>query len=98
MDNYFISVRGFAYIPGTTPEAPDWDGGKAECGGGLHFCALPGTAKTYFPEATRFVACPIALEDIVVTQNPIYPNKIKARRIFAPIYEVNENGEPLKTE
>lgn len=33
----YKSSKGFLYQPGTAPEAPDWDEGKAECGGGLHF-------------------------------------------------------------
>src|SRR3990167_9454272 len=27
--------KGIFYTPGSMPIAPDWDGGKAECGGGL---------------------------------------------------------------
>src|SRR5574341_50999 len=37
----YRSPRGADYTPGTTPVAPDWDGGIAECGGGLHFSPTP---------------------------------------------------------
>lgn len=35
------------YIPGTIPTAPDWDGGKRECGGGLHFSPRPFMAVQF---------------------------------------------------
>ena len=89
----YRSAHGMLYAPGTTPEAPDWDGGLAECGGGLHFTADPIIAKINFDsDATRFVACPVALADIVVHPNPEYPFKVKARRVAAPIYEVDRYG------
>ena len=92
----YRSAHGMLYTPGTTPEALDWDGGHAECGGGLHFTADPMTAKVHFdPEATRFVACPVALADIIVHPTPEYPFKIKARRVAAPIYEVDRSGKRL---
>ncbi len=37
----FDSPKGFNYSPGSKGEAADWDGGKAECGGGLHFSPTP---------------------------------------------------------
>ena len=89
----YRSAHGMLYAPGTMPEAPDWDDGKKECGGGLHFTADPMTGKIQFdPDATRFVACPVALRDIIVHPNPEYPFKVKARRVAAPIYEVDQYG------
>lgn len=53
----YRSGRGFLYAPGTTQEAPDWDGRVRECGGGLHFSPHPGmTRRTCGPvyEVDRF--------------------------------------------
>ena len=85
------------YAPGTMPEAEDWDGGQAECGGGLHFCAHPLAALGFNDSAKRFVACPVRLVDISVHPSPCYPNKIKAKRVCAPIYEVDRYGSKLET-
>ena len=94
----YASPHGTIYAPGTMPEAKDWDGGERECGGGLHFCAHPAAALTYSPGATKFVACPVRLADIAVHKNPLHPNKVKARRVCAPTYEVDRHGKPLKAE
>jgi len=93
----FRSAHGFLYAPGSTPEAPDWDGGITECGGGLHFSPSPAMALEFDSSATRFVACPVALKDIAVHKNPLYPEKIKARRIVRPVYEVDRYGERIET-
>jgi hypothetical protein len=87
--------KGIFYTPGSQPEAPDWDGGKAECGGGLHFSPHPVIALQFNDGATKFVACPVALSDIVVHKNASYPNKIKAPRVCAPVFEVDRDGEPV---
>ena len=89
------SGHGFLYALGTMPTASDWDGGKAECGGGLHLCATPRDAKTFDGMATRYLACPVNVVDIVVTPNAIYPNKVKVPRIAGPIFEVDIDGKPL---
>ena len=91
----YLSGHDFAYVPGTTPEAPDWDGGTTECGGGLHFCASPCDALWFFREATKFVACPVRVEDLVVHHPATYPSKVKARRVSAPIIEVDRTGQPI---
>lgn len=91
----FRSAHGLSYAPGTVPIAPDWDGGVAECGGGLHFCATPHAAAAYDASATRFVACPVKLSDLAVVENPSYPNKIKGKCCCGPVYECDEDGEPL---
>jgi hypothetical protein len=88
--------NGVSYAPGSKPEAPDWDGGKAECGGGLHFSPSPSSALMFHAGAQRFVACPVAIDDIVVHKDPEYPAKIKARAVCAAIYEVDLNGDPVK--
>jgi hypothetical protein len=89
----FTSPHQFSYSPGTTPEAPDWDGGKQECGGGLHFSPSPAMAREFHREAVKYVACPVALKDIAIHPNGDYPQKCKARAACQPIYEVNEDGE-----
>jgi hypothetical protein len=91
----FKSNRGGDYTPGTTPIAPDWDGGKKECGGGLHFCPTPGHARGY-QEGKKYVACPVALADIAVHSDPKYPDKIKARGCCAPVYEVDRRGKRIE--
>ena len=96
VDDDFKSGYGFAYTPGTAPEAPDWDGGKAECGGGLHFSPLPFLAAGFHREATRYVACPVSLEDIAVHEDAVHPSKVKARRVCAPCYECDIDGEALE--
>ena len=91
----YRSAHEFLYQPGTTPAAPDWDGGKAECGGGLHFSPSPVHAMEFDSDAVRFVACPVKLSEIVVHKNASYPKKVKAPRVFKPIYEVNRYGEKI---
>jgi hypothetical protein len=82
------------YAPGTIPRASDWDGGKAECGGGLHFCPTPGHARGY-QDGSRYVACPVALAELAVVPDPNYPDKIKAAGCCAEVYECDENGQKL---
>jgi hypothetical protein len=95
----YSSSRGFSYLPGTSPSATDWDGGKKECGGGLHFCASPHEAVGFDGEATRFLACPVALKDIRKPKaTDAYPHKVKARGICGPIVEVDIDGNPLQEE
>jgi hypothetical protein len=97
VDNDFLSGKQFLYKPGTSPAAPDWDGGADECGGGLHFCASPGAALGYFDTATRFVACKVAIADMRAPQeDDLYQNKIKASRICGPIVEVDRYGKPVE--
>jgi len=92
----YRSGRGFLYAVGSTPEAPDWDGGTAECGGGLHFSPWPAMALEFDRAATRFLACPVALVDMrAPTADDSYPNKAKAQRVCGPIVEVDLNGKPV---
>jgi hypothetical protein len=91
----FSSGYGFSYKPGTTPKAPDWDGGKAECGGGLHFSPRPAQALQFMPEAKRFVACPVKLDEIAVHENAVYPDKVKAPGCCAPVRECDIDGNKV---
>ncbi len=86
---------GFEYKPGSTPQAPDWDGGKAECGGGLHFSPCPEMTLEFDDKATNFIACPVRLKDIAIHPNGQYPQKCKAPGLCAPCYEVNRKGERI---
>ena len=97
VDDLYKSPRGAEYKPGSTPEAADWDGGKKECGGGLHFSPRPFQALTFNAEAKKFIACPVAIADMRVPQpDDKYPEKIKARRVCAPCFEVDIDGNPIK--
>ena len=58
VDADFNSYHGMSYRPGTQPQAPDWDGGEEECGGGIHLSPRPGLALPRTYGARRFVACP----------------------------------------
>ncbi len=96
VDINYDSYRGFSYSPRTIPVAPDWDGGKKECGNGLHFSSHPRIANSFFNSAVRFLACPINLSDIAVHPDGKYPKKIKARGCCDPIWEVDINGKEIK--
>jgi len=91
----YSSSRGGDYTPGVIPVAQDWDGGKQECGGGLHFSPRPWMACEFDPEATRFVACPVALVDIAVHADAVMPQKVKARGCCGPVYECDRDGNRL---
>ena len=96
-DCHTQGAHRYAYVPGTTPVAPDWDGGVRECGGGLHFSPRPMLARKFAREATRFVACPVAVADIAVHQNGQCPEKVKARGCCAPVWECDEDGEAVRS-
>ena len=92
----FKSAHGLLYAPGTSPIAPDWDGGQEECGGGLHFSPQPFMGLEFDNKATRFVACPVRLEDIRAPKSgDAYPHKIKASAISGAIVEVDRYGKPI---
>lgn len=92
VDDSYMSPKGGNYTPGTIPEAPDWDGGKEECGGGLHFSPHPYMTLEFNSRATKFVACPVQLADIVVHCPAQYPQKVKARGCCAPVWECDREG------
>jgi hypothetical protein len=97
-DNY-RSAHCLEYLPGSTPIAPDWDGGRAECGGGLHFSPSPAGAKGFDPDATRFLACQVRLTDIRAPKaDDSYPSKVKAAGCCAPIVEVDLWGKLVTRE
>jgi hypothetical protein len=87
---------GIFYTPGSEPKAPDWDGGAAECGGGLHACAHPEQSAQFNSGSKRFIACPVRISDIAFHKNAIYPEKVKFRAVCAPVYEVDRRGKPIE--
>ena len=93
----FRSDHGFYYAPGTIPIAPDWDGGIKECGGGLHYSPMPMMTKEFTKNATKFIACPVAIADMRAPDiDDYYPSKIKARGSFAPCWECDKNGKKVE--
>jgi hypothetical protein len=90
-DQYRANHNGFEYKPGTAPEAPDWDP-IPECGGGLHFSPSPHHALGFNYAATRFVACPVLVSELVVHPNGQYLTKVKGPRVAAPCWEVDIHG------
>ncbi len=96
VDENFTTPRGTYYTPKTKPKALDWDGGVKECGNGLHFSASPKEAKEFFRKATRFIACPIKENEITIHPNGDYPQKVKARAVSKPCYEVDIDGNRIK--
>jgi hypothetical protein len=84
-----------SYLPGSQPQAPDWDGGEQECGGGIHLSPRPGLALPRTYGAHRFVACPVRVADIVTHPGGDYPDTVKAPGVCAPVYEVDDLGRPV---
>ena len=94
----FKSQYGTSYAPGSTPKADDWDGGKAECGRGLHFCPDPTLCIQFDSMGTKFIACPVKVSEIAVHKDPQYPTKIKAPRVCSPTWEVDIFGKSVKAK
>ena len=88
------SRYGTSYAPGSLPSAPDWNQGEGSCGGGLHLSPRPYLGLEFTHEVGRFVACPVRLEDIAIGSGP-YRNKVRAKAVCAPVYEVDDNGRPV---
>ncbi len=94
----FISPCGGNYAPGSTPVAIDWDGGKAECGGGLHFSPCPGLAMRFNDAAKKYVACPVRLTDMRAPKaGDAHPDKIKASKCAGPVWECDINGKRIES-
>jgi hypothetical protein len=86
------------YTPGTEAVAGDWDGAARECGGGLHFSPSPQMALEFARDTQRckFVACAVALKDIVVHPDGEYPQKVKAEKCRV-LYECDRRGRKIET-
>ncbi len=83
------------YRPGEQPQAPDWDGGEAECGGGLHFSPRPAMALRFCVGAEHFLACQVRLSEMAVHPGGSHPTKCKAVGVCAPLVEVDIDGESI---
>ena len=90
-----ISTRNCRYPVGGTPAALDWDGGKAECGGGLHFSPTLEMAREFDFTGRHRLICPVLLSDMAVHPGGNYPQKCKARAVTSPLWEVDAHGEPV---
>ena len=93
-ENY-VSKCGCRYPVGGALAAPDWDGGQAECGGGLHFSPTPEMAREFDPSGSHRLICPVLLADMAVHPDGEYPQKCKARAVTSPLWEVDARGEPI---
>ena len=94
--NHTPEGKKISYAPGEKPEAPDWDAGAAECGGGLHFAPHPVMAEDFNGGADRFAACPVPLSEICVYPDGRFPEKVKARRVVEPgCWEVDRDGKAV---
>jgi hypothetical protein len=86
--------RQITYTPGTKPEAPDWDGGKKECGGGLHCSPSVSHARSFHAaHDAKYVELQVLLEDIAIHPDGRLPEKCKIKRMNKPVLEVNIDGE-----
>ena len=90
VDNDRKSYNNFQWPPiGETAIAPDWDGGKAECRGGLHF--LPwgegdGGLLNWSPDAIWQV-----VDDQDAPDKVLFNRKAKAQRLTV-VFEGNQKG------
>lgn len=82
------SGYGMAYPIGQHVSAPDWNG-LDRCGGGLHFTSSPRDSRSYFPGATRFLACRVPVRGLRVIGD-----KIKVRSADV-LYEVDIDGNRI---
>ncbi len=86
-------TRGLIYTPRTIPVAADWDGGKKECGGGIHLSPTPHHTLDFNSDAKIFMAFPVKLSQIKPYKDAQYPAKVKVKTVCAPIYEVDIDGK-----
>ncbi|HMP45898.1 MAG TPA: hypothetical protein PKD99_12395 [Sphingopyxis sp.] len=95
-ENY-RSHHGGDYTPGTMPEDLQWNGRKGECerGCGLNFSPTPRHTHEFEREPKHYLECRIALDEMVVHFDGQYPQKVTARRVAAPLVEVDVDGNPV---
>src|SRR3990167_1595531 len=97
-DDYSTSnarPKNIFYTPGSKPSAPDWDGGKAECGGGIHASCHPTAALYFNSTAKKFVALPVRLKNFKPYPNAQYPDKVKFQKVYGQIWEVDREGKKI---
>ena len=92
LDDAWSTPHGWDYSPGSTPGAADWRDDH-QCGRGLHFSPTPIEALSHYPEATRYVAVGVRLDEL----SPILGGtpKAKAKRVVVPCREVAIDGEAV---
>jgi len=93
LDKDLRSSHGLVYPVGATVKSDGWN--KNECDQGLHFIPTPKMGYEFAPEAERFVACEVAVKDMLVFSTGSYPNKAKAPECKV-LYECNDDGEEIK--
>jgi hypothetical protein len=93
----YRSQHGGDYAPGTMPEDPIWNGRKGECeaGCGLNFSPTPRHTHEFHSNPDHYLECRIALDEMVVHFGGAYPQKCTARRVVAPLVEVDVDGNPI---
>jgi len=92
------SNQRVSYLPDTEVIAPDWDPSpERECGRGLHLCPTPACCDQFRSDCgDRYVACAVAVADILVHPQPEYPGKIRARSCRV-LYECDREGKRIET-
>ncbi len=93
VNDTWTTDRGVDYSPGSTPEAADWRDDH-QCGGGLHFSPTPMQARSYYHEATRYVAVGVRLDEL--SPIPGGTPKAKARRVVVACREVTIDAEAVE--
>jgi hypothetical protein len=92
VDGNLRSSQGTAYPIGGTVESDGWD--ELECSSGLHFspcvAMTNGFAVDDWPKR-RYIACEVAVKDLLVFPNGSFPHKAKAPSCKV-LYEVDEDG------
>lgn len=90
VNEHWTTDHGFDYSPGATPVAQDYSRDPI-CGGGLHFSPTPFHTGEYNHRISHYMACRVAVENIVVIGN-----KIKTDRVLEPgCVEVDVFGRPI---
>jgi hypothetical protein len=90
VDDDLRSGYGFEYPIGTEVTDTRWRDDH-DCGGGLHFSPSPAAARAHFPEATHFLACTVAADEV----RCIDASKLKAPRATV-VREVTLWREPVE--
>jgi hypothetical protein len=86
---------GLYYKVGQEVAAPDWDAGKKECGGGLHFSPRASMTLEFKGDAKHFLAVRVALADMrSPADGDEYPQKCKARACKV-LAEVDRRGRAI---
>ena len=82
------------------PEDEQWDGKKRECsrGGGLNFSPTPYHTRQFVTNPDHYLECRVKLDELVIHWDGTYPEKVCARRVVAPLVEVDIDGNPVEAQ